>query len=111
MVLFPNRKYVINNLQFFLGVHTHATIATLSSCIPTVSIAYCIKAKGINKDLFGNEQAILSTPEVSKEMLVTALKWLFCEEINLKEVLAIRIPELQKPAILATASVKETING
>jgi hypothetical protein len=44
-------------------------------------------------------------------MLVTALEELFREEINLKGVLAIRISELQKSAILARASVKEIING
>ena len=104
-------KYVISNLRFFIGARTHATIAALSSSIPTVSIAYSVKAKGINKDLFGNEAAVLPTPEVSKKTLQTAFEWLLREEVDLKDTLAIRIPELQKSAILATASVKEIING
>ena len=104
-------KCVISNLRFFIGARTHATIVALSSSIPTVSIAYSVKAKGINKDLFGNEAAILPTPEVSKKTLQTALEWLFREEINLKDTLAIRIPELQKSVILAATSAKELING
>ena len=104
-------KYVISKLRFFMGARTHATIATLSSGIPTVSIACSVKAKGINIDLFGNEEAVLPTPEVSKKTLQTALEWLFREEINLKDTLAIRIPELQKSVILAATSAKELING
>ncbi len=104
-------KCVISKLRFFIGARTHATIAALSSSIPTVSIAYSVKAKGINKDLFGNEAAVLPTPEVSKKTLQTAFEWLLREEVDLKDALAIRIPELQKSAILATTSVKEIING
>lgn len=104
-------KYVISNLRFFICARTHATIAALSSSIPTVSIDYSVKAKGINKDLFGNEAAVLPTPEVSKKTLQTAFEWLLREEVDLKDTLAIRIPELQKSAILATASMKEIING
>ena len=46
-------KQVISQFHFFIGARTHATIAAFSSGVPTISIAYSVKAKGINKDLLG----------------------------------------------------------
>jgi colanic acid/amylovoran biosynthesis protein len=52
-------KYVISQCRYFMGARTHATIAALSSKVPTVSIAYSQKAKGINLDLFGDEPVVI----------------------------------------------------
>jgi colanic acid/amylovoran biosynthesis protein len=60
-------KYVISNLRFFIGARTRATIAALSSGIPTVSIAYGVKAKGINKDLFGMNRQFYLRPRCLKK--------------------------------------------
>jgi colanic acid/amylovoran biosynthesis protein len=89
-------KQVISQLRFFIGARTHATIAALSSGVPTVSIAYSVKAKGINKDIFGNEDPVLETPKVSAETLSLAVDWLFENEAELKEKLSLRVPELQQ---------------
>ena len=89
-------KQVISQLRFFIGARTHATIAALSSGVPTISIAYSVKAKGINKDIFGNEDPVLETPKVSAETLSLAVDWLFENEAELKEKLSLRVPELQQ---------------
>lgn len=80
-------KYIISRLRFFIGARTHATIAGLSSGVPTISIAYSIKARGINRDLFGNEWMVLPTPELSKISLLTALDNLVEHEPDVKETL------------------------
>lgn len=98
-------KYVIGHLRFFIGARTHATIAALSSGVPTVSIAYSVKARGINRDLFGDESAVLHTPDVSRTSLCERLDWLQREEVRLKAVLARRIPQLQDEARKAAARV------
>ncbi len=46
-------KGVIGLCDVLVGTRTHATIASLSQCIPTVSIAYSRKAYGIMRDIFG----------------------------------------------------------
>ncbi|MBE0472008.1 MAG: polysaccharide pyruvyl transferase family protein, partial [Methyloprofundus sp.] len=89
-------KQVISKLRFFIGARTHSTIAALSSRVPTISIAYSVKAKGINKDIFGNEDPVLETPKVSKESLSDALGWLLKNENDLKSTLDKKVPELQK---------------
>ena len=104
-------KDVISKLRFFIGSRTHATIAALSSGVPTVSIAYSVKAKGINKDLFGNEDPVLQTPDLSSQSLRKSLEWLFNEENVLRNTLSIRIPELQDAARQAAKKCTEVING
>lgn len=89
-------KQVISELRFFIGARTHATIAALSSGVPTISIAYSVKAKGINKDIFGNVEPVLETPKVSAVTLTTSLDWLLEHEAGLKQTLNAKVPELQK---------------
>lgn len=100
-------KYVIGQLRFFIGARTHSTIAALSSEVPTVSIAYSVKARGINRDLFGSEDMVLPTPEVSEASLWSSLDWLLREESSLRALLARRIPELQTVARAAAARISD----
>ena len=100
-------KYVISYLRFFIGARTHATIAALSSGVPTVSIAYSVKARGINRDLFGNEDLVLQTPDVSAQSLQKSLEWLLREESELRALLARRIAEFQTAARVATARISD----
>ncbi|WP_242165676.1 polysaccharide pyruvyl transferase family protein [Lysobacter sp. M15] len=102
-------KYVISHLRFFMGARTHATIAALSSGVPTVSIAYSVKARGINRDLFGNEEAVLQTPDLSLQSLRGRLEWLLREEQALKATLAARIPQLQHQGRQAAARISDVL--
>ena len=47
-------KWIISQCSAFIGARTHSTIAALSSSVPTISLGYSLKAKGINEDIFGN---------------------------------------------------------
>jgi len=100
-------KYVVSHLRFFIGARTHSTIAALSSEVPTVSIAYSVKARGINKDLFGSEDMVLQTPDVSAASLRASLAWLLREEGSLRALLAVRIGELQAIARAAAARISD----
>ncbi|PAS94999.1 MAG: hypothetical protein CGU28_13080 [Candidatus Dactylopiibacterium carminicum] len=62
-------KGVIRRCTYFMGARTHATVAALSQGVPTTSIAYSVKAKGINQDLFGHTDYVLETPRVSRDSL------------------------------------------
>lgn len=86
-------KYIIGKCKYFIGARTHATIAALSQSIPTVSIAYSMKAKGINEDIFGNEQYVLDTSIVDKENLIIYLKKLIKDQKDIKHHLAKILPE------------------
>ncbi|NML12855.1 hypothetical protein HHL08_22430 [Sphingobium sp. AR-3-1] len=85
-------KYALGRCRFFIGARTHATIGALSQGVPTISIAYSVKAVGINRDLFGEENVVLPTPQVSKVTLLAALDQLFNREEAIRGILAERIP-------------------
>ncbi|QPF75103.1 polysaccharide pyruvyl transferase family protein [Roseateles sp. DAIF2] len=91
-------KGVLAQCRFFIGARTHATIGALSSQVPTVSIAYSIKAKGLNRDLFGDESLVLETPAVSKQTLFEYFEKLCTEEEQLRRFLASRIPDWKQRA-------------
>jgi len=40
-------KWVISKMDWFCGTRMHSTIAALSSCVPTATISYSDKAKGV----------------------------------------------------------------
>jgi colanic acid/amylovoran biosynthesis protein WcaK/AmsJ len=88
----PQLKYVISRCRYFIGARTHATIAAFSTGVPTISIAYSVKARGINRDLFGDERYVLDTREVSADSLAASLSLLDDNEKEIRHLLAERIP-------------------
>lgn len=101
-------KYALGRCRFFIGARTHATIGAMSQGVPTISIAYSVKAVGINRDLFGEEEVVLPTPQVSKATLIAALSRLFAREDALRAILAERIPIWRKRAREAAQPVLGT---
>lgn len=91
-------KYLISKCRFFIGARTHATIAAWSTHIPTISIAYSIKATGLNTDLFGDLRYVLETSKLSRMTLWESLEKLRTDEQSIKTLLAQRIPEWQQRA-------------
>ena len=63
----PETKWIISKMKFFAGARTHSTIAALSSYVPTLSFAYSIKAKGINKDIFGHEDLLYEPGKIKSK--------------------------------------------
>jgi len=80
-------KYVISQCRYFIGARTHATIAAISSGLPTISIAYSAKAKGINADIFGNEPVVLSLNNLNADSLISAFDFLVNNEGRLIAIL------------------------
>ena len=81
-------KWIISKMKIFIGTRTHATIAALSSEVPTLSLAYSIKAKGINQDIFGHERYCLHANQLNPETIVEKINQMqnsydsICREIN-----------------------------
>lgn len=62
----PEYKGVIGLCDALVGARTHATIASMSQGIPTVSIAYSRKAWGIMRDYYGQAVAEDTTLDIAK---------------------------------------------
>lgn len=89
-------KHLISQCRYFIGARTHATVAALSMGVPTLSIAYSVKAKGINRDLFGHTDHVLDTPKVTRATLTEGLTRLEADESAIKDLLARRIPQVRQ---------------
>jgi colanic acid/amylovoran biosynthesis protein len=59
-------KGVIGLCEALVGTRTHATIASMSQGIPTVSIAYSRKAWGIMRDYYGRKLGDMLTVDVAR---------------------------------------------
>lgn len=64
-------KWVVARLDCLIASRTHATVASLSSCVPTVSLAYSVKAYGLNEGLFGHTKHVVKPEEFSVEAVVS----------------------------------------
>lgn len=61
-------KGVIEKCRYFVGARTHSTIAAYSTGVPTLVLGYSVKARGIAKDIFGEENAyIIPVQKLSSE--------------------------------------------
>ncbi|MBR3795245.1 MAG: polysaccharide pyruvyl transferase family protein [Clostridia bacterium] len=61
-------KGYIRRLSALVTARTHASIAAYSSAVPTLVIGYSVKAKGIARDLFGDEAGhLIPVQELSGE--------------------------------------------
>jgi colanic acid/amylovoran biosynthesis protein len=67
-------KYLISKCKFFIGARTHATIAAFSTGVPTLSLGYSSKAKGINLELFGHEDYLIAAQDFCEENILNKIK-------------------------------------
>lgn len=91
-------KFLLAQLRFFIGARTHATIGAISSGVPTVSIAYSVKAKGINKEVFGDDRFVLDTPDVDARQLARYFSLLEAGENEIRAHLAQAMPLIRERA-------------
>lgn len=87
-------KGFIARCRFFVGARTHATIAAYSSCVPTLSIGYSVKAKGIAEDIFGEcDSYVVPVQTLSgQNELIRAFEWLCDQELEIRKRLQEKMP-------------------
>ena len=116
VLLLPNNlnaiqyKGYIARMRFFIGARTHATIAAYSNLVPTMVLGYSVKSKGIAKDIFGEERLVLSLQKISdSELLIASFEELQRDELEIKEILTQRIPEIRKMSFKAADYLSEVM--
>jgi colanic acid/amylovoran biosynthesis protein len=103
-------KFVIARTTYFIGARTHATIAAMSCGVPTLSIAYSVKAKGLNRDLFGDERYVIDTPSVSAEQLKVKFAFLQADADHARAKLAQMLPLWRERAALPSKLLKSRLD-
>jgi len=102
-------KWIIGQMALFAGARTHATIAALSSGVPTLSFAYSIKARGINRDLFGHDDYCLEPDMLAPEIIAEKIDSMLSQSAQIQNYLKITIPSVQERAMKAGKYLLETL--
>lgn len=102
-------KYIISKCRFFIAARTHASIAAYSSCIPSLVVGYSVKARGIARDLFGDENNyVISVQDLTNSNeLYDKFRWVMENEMKIKKRLERVIPEISEGALNSWENLKE----
>jgi colanic acid/amylovoran biosynthesis protein len=104
-------KHVLARCRFFIGARTHATIAALSSEVPTMSIAYSVKARGINQDLFGDTRYVVDIRDVTAARLTESVNLLERDQSEICALLRRRIPEWRNRAAIPAEQLARVLRS
>jgi len=88
-------KFIISSCDYFIGARTHATIAALSSGIPTICIGYSQKSVGINMDLFQTLDYLIDIKNYSADALLKKFGLLCEKEQEIKNTLELTLPQVR----------------
>jgi len=91
-------KHIIAQCDYFIGARAHSIIASLSSYVPSISISYSSKTYGINKDIFGHTDYVLSIRELNHTSLMERFNLLQSHRSEVIKKLRRRIPAFRRKA-------------
>lgn len=94
-------KWVISHCSVFIGARTHSTIAAFSSGVPTLSLAYSVKARGLNQDIFGGLDYCLDPQQATPQVIADRTRMLIADATRVREQLADRLPAITARAFAA----------
>ena len=102
-------KWIISQCSYFIGARTHATIAAYSTGVPTLSLGYSVKSRGIARDLFGAEEHyILPYQDItSSDMLLKNFHWLIRHTEETKKTLMEKTEIYQREIVNMGSKLKE----
>ena len=103
-------KWLISRLSCLAAARTHATIAAFSTCTPTISLAYSVKAFGLNEMLFGHSDYLVSPEKLCADNVVTVTEKVLEHSAEIKGQLENVMPTTRKNAYLAGEQLKEICN-
>ncbi len=102
-------KWIISQMAVFIGARTHATIAAFSSCVPTLSLAYSVKAVGLNKDIFGHDDFCILGNSFDPSLIADKVCDVLRQENVCRKLLRERIPHFQELALSSGALLKKLL--
>lgn len=102
-------KWVISQTSLFVGARTHATIAALSTNVPTISLGYSVKARGINRDVYGHEQWVIPAKQLTPKRLSETVGQLWDQRAEVHGQLSRTMVEYQRRTFKAAQYVAQAM--
>ena len=103
-------KWVISQLRVFAASRLHASIAGLSSGVPTFSVGYGVKSEGLHRDIFGHTEWIADTSEINPKEFANRLLRLFHQEVEVRHCLQSVLPDYSEMAWRNGAVMRDNLN-
>jgi polysaccharide pyruvyl transferase WcaK-like protein len=103
-------KWVISRLYCLVAARTHATIASFSSFVPTVSLIYSFKGMGINQRFFGDLRYAVTKEDCSVEAVVEKLGLVLTNHGEIRRILQEKMPEVKTGSIRAGEYLKSIMS-
>lgn len=100
-------KWIISHCSVFVGARTHSTIASISSLVPTLSIGYSLKARGINEDVFGDLRFCLPVADLTEISFVERLSMIIDNEISIRENMESTVSMMRDRALDAGTKLRQ----
>jgi colanic acid/amylovoran biosynthesis protein len=104
-------KWLIARCAVFAGARTHSTIAALSSCTPTLSLSYSVKAVGINQDIFGHQEFCKSVKTISVQDFADTMGWMLEHADGIRAGLEVKMPQVKARARSAGPLLAQLLGG
>jgi polysaccharide pyruvyl transferase WcaK-like protein len=104
-------KWVISRCVVFAGARTHSTIAALSTCVPTLSLAYSRKAMGLNQDIYGCQDYCIQPAEITPACVAKRIADLLTKRDDVSKHLAGVIPMIRENALKSGAILRQLIEN
>lgn len=103
-------KWIISKMNIFFGARTHATIAALSTVVPTLSFVYSMKSIGINKDFFNNERYCIYPKEYNNLDVVNKIIQMLENQREVKKEIQEILPQIKELSMMSGKVLKELLN-
>ncbi|MFN0196778.1 MAG: polysaccharide pyruvyl transferase family protein [Planctomycetaceae bacterium] len=104
-------KGLISRLRCLVAARTHATIASFSTRVPALSLAYSTKAFGLNERLFGHHDFVVPPEALGPEAVIQGIRLLLQREPEIREQLNRRIPQEIQLAFEAGENLKRVLTS
>ncbi len=103
----PNLKWIASKCSVFIGSRTHATLAAISTGVPTLAFGYSRKAKGLISDLYGSDMFCIPSADLTLERVLHGIDGLISGEDALRLEISNRLHEWRN---LGRAAVRHVLN-
>lgn len=103
-------KWIISKAECNIACRTHSTIASFSMSVPTVSLGYSIKSKGLNMQMYGHEEYLLYRKEISAENVIRVFNNIWNKRSEIKFNLEKKNYEIKINSMLAGKYLEQLLS-
>ena len=102
-------KAIIGRCTLFIGARTHATVAATSMLVPTIALAYSVKALGIMEDVLDMDKCVCNIKSLNREELLRKAEYLMENREDVVNEMKNRLEKIRKRSMLNGELAKEML--